>query len=56
MQYWFQQIILGKLPTISSEICPLVLLPVSNIKCMYGHVHVSSLGRDATAGLSAVVT
>ena len=56
MQYWFQQIILWKLPTISNEICSLVLLHVSNTKCMYGNVHVSSLGKNAAAGLSFVVT
>ena len=56
MQYWFQHIILCKLPTISNEICSLVLLCVSSTKCMYGNMHVSSLGKNATAGLSAVVT
>ena len=56
MQYWFQQMILWKLLNISNEICSLILLHVSNIKCMYGNVRVSSLGRNATAGLSAVVT
>ena len=56
MQYWFQQIILCKLPTISNEICSLVLLCVSSTKCMYGNVHLSSLGKNAVAGLFVAVT